>query len=325
MNKHSLKLALVWSVLLGAAALAAPASAQIVTTTFGSYCAAIVDNTGTRVLIADVGTGFVSNCHLLSDMSFNGICDEAFSACVSNKFEIGAGDETGILTAYNLQRSATGGPFNLCRPYFFPSLGAAPVFLTSSGTDSFSGAPLYNLDAQDLDGDGMFDDSVPPGTIVQVVLDNKPTAASGKCLGVRTVFQHRVGTCKLCKIRKYYNTCTSNRTITQIKELERPCQLGTFRAQPGSSGTAVATTILGQYITLASTGNTGARVSAGSIAFGTLLSELTTCATSSLTPQPTFGGRWLEVFLSFLPGGVTLKPVAKPGSEKLVTFCHDIE
>jgi hypothetical protein len=87
----------------------------------------------------------------------------------------------------------------------------------------------------------------------------------------------------------------------------------------------VATTILGQYITLASTGNTGARVSAGSIAFGTLLSELTTCATSSLTPQPTLGGRWLEVFLSFLPGGVTLKPVTKPGSEKLVTFCHDIE
>ena len=32
--------------------------------------------------------------------------------------------ETGILTAYNLQLSAVGGPFNLCRPYFFKNANA---------------------------------------------------------------------------------------------------------------------------------------------------------------------------------------------------------
>jgi hypothetical protein len=31
--------------------------------------------------------------------------------------------------------------------------------------------------------------------------------------------------------------------------------------------------------------------------------------------------RWLEVFLSYSPGGVTLKP----GMEKLVTFCVNIQ
>jgi len=35
--------------------------------------------------------------------------------------------------------------------------------------------------------------------------------------------------------------------------------------------------------------------------------------------------RWLELFLSYSPGGVVLKPVTLAGSEKIVTFCIDVE
>jgi hypothetical protein len=35
--------------------------------------------------------------------------------------------------------------------------------------------------------------------------------------------------------------------------------------------------------------------------------------------------RWLEVFLSYSAGGVVLKPVTLAGSEKIVTFCIDVQ
>jgi hypothetical protein len=338
----------VWSVLLATVAFPGAASAQTVNLTHP--CAELVDNTGTIVSIENGGFVPTIVCHNRGAV----LCGEAFAACVNNAFALGGGWGGNLqipAAVYNLLPSTAGGPFHLCEPFFIPSPGAKPVFLTP--TLPLTNPPVYNLDAQDLDGDGMFDDSVPLGTLVQVVLDTPPDPASSNCVGVRTTIQHRVGTCKIWKVRKFYNTCRTNQTLTQIKEFELPCaDTGKFAGQagPGQFLTAVASTASGDYITLQSMGNTGAnggnakmppyqRSAAGSVVWTmndfdfTFLptppfnTEFLTCGlTSGFTSARVSGAdRWLEVFLSFFPGGVVLKPVGKAGSEKLVTFCIDIQ
>jgi hypothetical protein len=345
MKRHSLKLAFLWNALLGAA-LAAPAPAQTVNLT--QQCAVLVDNTGTVIQIENGGFVPGPHCH---NPTLQTICGEGFSACVNNKFALGG--FFGILdpmgnpapaAVYNLLPSITGGPSHLCEPFFIPSPGAEPIFLTPVPATN---PPVYNLDAQDLDGDGMFDDSVPLGTLIQVVVDTPPDPDSDNCVGVRTTIQHRVGTCKIWKIRKFYNTCSSKVTLTQIKEFELPCNQGKFAAKagPGQFLTAVALTnnvgpgTANNFITLQSMGNTGAnagnaktpafqRSAAGSVLWlPKSFPEFFSCSlTSGFTSSLVTGQfRWLEVFLSFFPGGVLLKPVAKPGSEKIVTFCIDVE
>jgi hypothetical protein len=193
---------------------------------------------------------------------------------------------------------------------------------------------------------------------VQVAIDNKPAPSSGNCLGVRTSFQLRVGICKLCKVRKFYNTCKSPQKITQIREFDLPCGCGTFSAGAGirKFDTAVAAIRdTGELISLQSTDNSGVTPGtagrgytpsgAGSVAVGSLFlddfclcprvsrftpSRINSCLLTSNTkdddadmvidnPEEAF--RYLEVFLSYSPGGVTLKT----GMEKLVTFCVNID
>jgi hypothetical protein len=338
MKKNGRMFALLGGVLL-AAVLAAPASAH--TENLTHQCAVLVDHTGTAIPIEN--GGFVPSifCH---NRTVGTTCGQAFSACVNNTFVLGGGyNGATAAVVFNLLPSIKGGPFHLCEPFFIPSPGASPVFLTPT-------VPMgnfYDLDAQDLDGDGVFHDSVPLGTLIQVVVDTPPDPASTNCVGVRTTIQHRVGTCKIWKIRKFYNTCHSNVTLTQIKEFELPCNQGKFAAQagPGGSLTAVALTnnvgngTANNYITLQSMGNTGAsgggartppyqRSAAGSVPWeGPVFPEFFRCSLTSDFSSSLVTGqfRWLEVFLSYSPGGVVLKPVTQAGSEKIVTFCIDVE
>jgi hypothetical protein len=279
MKKHSLQLALICSAVL-AAAFCAPASAQLVTENKGEVCAVLTDDTGTRIEITNIGIAPRIVCH-----GEETICQEAFTVCANGKFEIGAerflGDPNPDF-AYNLLPfvpfddplnpnnpilDPKANRFNLCRPFIQISTpqGVRTLFLQPE--DPTASPLVYDLDDQalDLNGDGDTtdegEDQVPLGTLVQVIMDNKPDPESGKCLGVRTAFQHRTGTCKLWKVRKFYNTCSSTVVLTQIKEFELPCRCGIFAGSsvPGGSLTAVASIrSTGQYITLQSMGNTGA-------------------------------------------------------------------
>jgi hypothetical protein len=323
MKRHSLKLALLWSALLGAA-LAAPATAQNTVTT-GSICAVIVDNTGTRIEIANVGTTRQVICHGVPVL-----CEEVFSACTGvNQFLGGFADIDGFRQfAHNLQLSPSGGPFNLCKPFFQVRNANGSITTTfivpQPILDPLTGAPVFDLD--DILGNGT-NVSLDPGTLVTVVLDQKPT--TGKCVGVRTTIQHRSGTCKLWKVRKFYNTCSSNVTLTRIQEFERPCNDAKFAAQagPGKKLIAVASDVLGNYITLASTGNTGGKTLAGWLT-GSPVNFLFFCQDVPIQTAPMFIAEpfgFMVVSIDFRPGGVTLKPVTKPGSEKFVEFHIDVE
>jgi hypothetical protein len=331
--------------LLGGAVLAAvsfgkPALAadKVVT---GEVCAVLTDSTGTRIEVFNTGTARVLQCHHaplppppcppaqqqpcppppIPPPPPQAICNEAFAVCAGGSFAVGAIDNT----AFNLKLSDT------CKVFLFEideSTGSNVPVCTAltpePDPDALTGAPVFNLD------------NLPLGTVVNVQVVNQPNGGS---IGVQTTFQHRVGTCKLCKIRKFF--ATSSVTITSVKEIDVPCNEGIFSrlAGPGGSGTAVVSDVFGQFITLASTGNTGAnpsradlrffeRSAAGSIQADNLLAELKDCGPGSLTAERIDnreGGpgsaRALAVFLSFRPGGITIRP----GFDKFLTFCIDIE
>lgn len=392
MRNNARKFALLCSAVL-AAALAAPASAQLRTSHDGAVCAVLTDNGGTRIEITNIGTAPRIVCHGVET-----ICKEAFHACVNGRFEIGAErfvDGSGEVfdTAYNfrpfvpaddplnprnpiLDRKAN--PFNLCRPFIEVNTEKGARILFLQPKDPKASPLVYDLDDQalDLDGDGKTrepdEDRVPSGSLVQVMIDNQPDPLAGKCLGVRTTLQHRAGTCKLWKVRKIYNTCSSNVTLTQMKEFELLCRCGSFMGSSalGGSLTAVASIrSTGQFITLQPMGSTGANPAgartpyqasaAGSVqADGHFYNDdetgefqicrivpalagnpdplafftsrpIHSCDRPSVPDlSPPFTGfepRYLEVLLSYAPGGVVLKPSGKPGSEKIVTFCTDVQ
>jgi hypothetical protein len=342
MHKHALKMFLLSGAVLAAMSCAAPASAAV--------CAVLEDSTGTRIEVFDTGTANVLRCHSKEKIivtpcppqnqqpctptttiipPVEAICSEGFAVCVKDSFAVGAlGD-----TVFNLKRSETCSVFLLeLNPD--PKFGAnKPIFTAlepEADPDPETGAPLFNLD------------DLPLGTVVNVQVVNLP---DGKNIGVQTTFQHRVGTCKLCKIRKIFST-SGKQTITQVKEIDVPCNPGIFSqlAGPGGSRTAVVSDINGAFITVSSTGNTGAnpagaderffeRSGAGSIEADNLLAELKDCHRGSLTAariDNRDGGlgsdRALEVFLSFRTSsssGVTID--AARGVDKFLTFCIDIE
>jgi hypothetical protein len=358
MRSHSRRNAALFWIVLTLAAAVAPARAEL-----GKVIAVLADGTGTEIQITNVGTAPMIVCHgrLL-------ICGEAFTFCVNNTFHAGASDADAInLTPmpFNSANPTSQNPFRLGIPFFQQrsSSGVKTTYLTPDPDETGpDGAPIYRLNEQDLDGDGAFDDAVPLGALVSVVVN---TAPSSGCVGVQTTFQHQVGTCKLCKIRKLYNACRTRQTITQIKELELPCDPGVFAAKegPGKYRTAVALTTNPDtgdtaYITFQSTGSTGAnaggasvppyqRSAAGSVAISVFGDEFDNCrivpfaqgfsdveseyftasrvTSTDVTEDDEPDPRWLELFLSFVPGGLTLQPVATAGSEKFVTFCVDVE
>jgi hypothetical protein len=224
--------------------------------------------------------------------------------------------------------------------------------------------PAYNLD------------SLPLGTLVSLITENLPVKgiaanaggpssngknadgtipAISKCIGVRTTFQIMTGTCKLWKTRKYFNTCSSQQVLTQVKEHEKVCHASTMAKSSGL--TAVALTDDGRYITL-TTSNTGANPTnpsvyyqasaAGSVCDGDIVffpwpyfvdehfsCKIVPAPSGDPTPACRFTSAqvarpaesWLELFLSWFPGGVTLQPYGSTagGFEKLVTYHLDIE
>jgi hypothetical protein len=384
MMKNLSNLATFYATILAVAALPVPSFADTAaTTSTGSVCAVINESsTGLHIEINNVGTAPVISCHSDSD---TGICDEAFSVCVTDPrtkkqvFAIGAQGTT----AYNLTPFVApdlhptaiphinpildpqANPSNLCRPFVqtlvLDNGKLKPVVMFLKPLDNTSDPLVYDLD--DPNGDGMHDEdeALPPGTLIQVVMDNKPV--KGSCLGVRTTFQIRKGFCKLCKVRKYYNTCSSNQQIMAIREFERPCMCGFFSAGTGPRKFDTAITVtkppltggFPEIISLRSLDNTGVTPGtaaawykpsgAGSVSVGNpfvdefckcpltprfTASRINSCLLDSnskdddenqMIDNPEEVHRWLEVLLSYSPGGVTLKP----GMEKLVTFCVSID
>jgi hypothetical protein len=342
MQKHALKLFLLGGAVLAAVSFGKPALAadKVVQ---GDVCAVLTDSTGTRIEVFNTGTARVLQCHHAPQPAPpcppaqqqpcppvpipppppQAICNEAFAVCADSSFAVGAiGD-----TAFNLKLSDT------CKVFLQefntdPDFGAnLPIVTTLTPEllpDPDTGAPVFNLD------------DLPLGAVVNVQVVNQP---NGKNIGVQTTFQHRVGTCKLCKIRKFF--ATSSVTITQVKEFELPCNPALFSqlAGPGGSDTAVASDTFGQFITLTTTGNTAANPSraderffqrsvAGSVSadIDFVNEELKDCGPTGIVPDRIDGRsgapgsqRWIGILLSFrtsASSGVTIRP----GFDKFLTF-----
>jgi hypothetical protein len=388
MKKHSLKLALLCGALL-AATLARPAFADpveqegnclaVLYSNAARTCIEITDSgvTGrvwchtarietdgtTNVpnsIINPGGTGFitVNSIFCNGEGSHTTLCGEAFNACVGGKFHIGASsrpDDPLDIDRFNLKAASSNtfpGNASLNRP--FVQVGTKVIFLKANqvaddciGANGFP-VPAYDLDNQDL-GSGV--KPLPLGILVNFITENLPTG--GACLGVRTTFQHRVGTCKIWKVRKYFNTCKSVQVLTQVKEFEKVCDpalMGQQFSLAGAILSAVAQTtpLLHQkLITLASMGNTSANPinvnpkffqpsAAGSVTDDELDEEFCSCRINAEPGDPDDftssqvlrdPDSWLEVFLSFFPGGVKLQPFGSKlgGFEKFLTFCIDVE
>jgi hypothetical protein len=294
-----------------------PASAQGPTFTSGSICAVLVrPSAGIRVEFSDMGTAPLLRCHSEEQQ----ICDECFAVCVDGEFEAGACGTTGI----NLLPSLSGPSF--CRPFYYAVVNGPPVFLTPI---PLSSPPTFDLS------------QVPIGKLIYLMTENQPTR--GTCVGVRTTFTFDQLRCKLCKLRKYFNTCTTITRITGIHEWEQPCvEEGEDITFSGAGLVATAVTE-DEVITLSAAGSTGATPpgavlpsipsvagAVGLCAFDFLSGgiigpcDLFNCNGTGIDKGPTTDASFMEVFLSFLPGGVKLQPVGKPGSEKFVQFCVEI-
>src|SRR5207249_2750403 len=138
----------------------------------------------------------------------------------------------------------------------------------------------------------------------------------------------------------FFNTCSSAKTLTQVKEFEQVCddaRMGQLFSPTGGTLTAVAQTLspLHQKQITLTTSNTGANPvnanpklfqpsAAGSVCdqratplfpHDTFFDEFDTCKivttpadpcrfTSAQVIRP--AGSWLELFLSWFPGGVKL-------------------
>jgi hypothetical protein len=333
MRKHSWRLALLCGAVLAVSSLVAPAVAQEdPCVEEGMPCAILRDNTGTFIEITNVGTVPKILCHGRQGVDeLGGICDEAFSVCVKGR----TGPEIAVLgtTSFGLLPST-----DSCTPFvqviFTTKSGTQirTVFLTQTDVFGPDNTPVYDLNLQmlDLDGDGDLE-PLPRGTIVQTVMENRPDPACGRCLGVRTTIQHRYGTCKIWKIRKFFNVCKTPKTITAIKEFELPCACGVASAfpPPGSSRkVSYQVFSTGEFITFEAMGWSTAKPRAGSVSFDDFADEFFRCPPmkSLLTPaeqgcdengQPPY----LELLLDFTPGGATLKQ----NQEKFVSFCLDFE
>jgi hypothetical protein len=350
MRKHWSRLALVCGTVLAAASLAAPATAQEFTDE-GAPCAILVDNTGTFIEVTDVGTVPKLVCHgRQGEDELGGICDEAFDVCVKGRTD---GPEIAVLgtASLGLIPATHGDPddeiVDSCEPFvqvllktnkgnevlIVPLMKTADSFIDPVTLEEID-APVYDLNDQLLDLDG--NPNTPPtplprGSLVTFVIENRPRTDLGRCIGVRTTIQHRVGTCKIWKTRKFFNVCKTAKTITAIKEFELPCACGVASAfpPPGSSRkVSYQVFSTGEFITFEAMGWSTAKPRAGSVSFDDFADEFARCPPmkSLLTPaeqgcdengQPPY----LEVLLDFTPGGATLKQ----NQEKFVSFCLDFE
>jgi hypothetical protein len=333
MRKHSWRLALLCGAVLAVASLVAPAVAQEdPCVEEGMPCAILRDNTGTFIEITNVGTVPKIVCHgRQGEDELGGICDEAFSVCVKGR----TGPEIAVLgtTSFGLLPST-----DSCRPFvqviFTTNSGTQirTVFLTQTDVFGPDNTPVYDLNLQmlDLDGDGDLE-PLPRGILVQTVMENRPDPACGRCLGVRTTIQHRYGTCKIWKIRKFFNVCKTAKTITAIKEFELPCACGVASAfpPPGSSRkVSYQVFSTGEFITFEAMGWSTAKPRAGSVSFDNFSDEFLRCPPMKTLLTPLEQGcdvndqpPYLEVLLDFTPGGATLKQ----NQEKFVSFCLDFE
>jgi hypothetical protein len=323
----------------------------------GSPCAILTDSSGTFIEVTDVGTAPKILCHgRQGDNELGGICDEAFSVCVK-----GAPDqfEIGVLgtTSFGLIPAPHGDPDNTlvesCEPFVqvliktkkgneicTVPLVRTGFFPTVDGNGDPINVPVYDLSNQLLDLDcnpATAPTPLPKGVLVNLVIENRPRTDLGRCIGVRTTIQHKVGTCKIWKTRKFFNVCKATKTITSIKEFELPCGCGEASAVPSPSGSVANSRTAqftvdstGEYITLSAMGWSGAsKVRAGSVGFPEFSFEFLNCMPrlSLINPFPrelclaNVNNLYLEVLLDFTPGGVSLKK----NQEMFVNFCIDFE
>jgi hypothetical protein len=290
----------------------------------GAIVAVLKENNGTQIRISNLGTAPTFVCR---GNSAGGTSDDAFTVCVDNQVEVGASS----LTPVNLLPASLGNGMGV--PFYFPKPGASPIFLTPQPATN---PPVYNLD--DPDANPATHNPLPPGTMVQVMMENRPT--NGKSLGVHTLFQHPKGSCQLFEARSFFNTSRTVKRITQVRELVKPQACGSFAAA-GAGLLAIADTTPSGSVTLGTVGSTGANPTkgmkpsaAGSVDAGTgFTTEFARGGTTLLTGSPiaSCGAtgaaqyRYLELFLNFPPGAVPLQPAGKSGSEKQLGYRIDVQ
>jgi len=111
------------AIILAVAALPVPSSADTAaTTSTGSICAVLPDNTGKRIEISSVGTAPRILCQARELAERRGVCDEAFSVCANGGFAVGAQGLTGYnLVPANPSAPAAFDPEDLFDPRLNPS------------------------------------------------------------------------------------------------------------------------------------------------------------------------------------------------------------
>jgi hypothetical protein len=289
------------------------------TFTSGSIIAVLFETGVSEFQVSDLGTVPAIFCFDSADNFLEReICDQCFAVCVDRAFEIGACGTVGV----NLLPSLPGP--SLHRPFWYKKGSKTPTFLTAVPSTS---PPRYDL-AQ-----------VPLGTEVFLYTDSKPTG--GKCVGLRTTFSFFRGSCKLCKNRKWYNTCNHKVNITSAHEWEQPCEEARFSHRGLISLAQDDDEILSLQIMPGSGAYpAGAKYpfhpsSAGSVGLcaidfdsGGFIGPCDffncDCGTSLLPGEGGGGNVFMEVCFSFFPGGVPLAPIGKPGYEKFTKVCFDI-
>jgi hypothetical protein len=300
------------------------ASAAGPTFTSGSIIAVLLEPGVSEFQVSDLGTVPAIFCQDNADNLFEReICDQCFASCVDQTFEVGACGTTGV----NLLPSLPGPSLN--RPFYYKKPGAVTTFLTSI---PFTSPPRYDLTQVPLLTNGK-------PTEVFLITDSKPTG--GKCIGVRTTLSFFRGSCKVCKLRKWWNSCSHKVNITSVHEWEQPCEEARFSHSGLTSFAQDDDEILSLTIMPGSGAYpAGAKFpyhpsSAGSV--GLCAIDFDTggfigpcdfftcnCGTSLLPGEGGGGNTFMEVCFSFFPGGSNLAPYGKPGYERFTKVCFDI-
>jgi hypothetical protein len=265
----------------------------------GTVIAVIQGSDGFRIAIQNTGNIAWAECH-----GNRIICSSAFTVCTTDQQAGTLGDVT-----FCLKPALVGDAFKHGKPFTMsgPGAGGTATFLVSTGVDPDTGAPLY---------------TAPPGKKTFLVLDQKPD--TGCCVGVESFFEINPDEQCLCLKRKVYNTCPTPTTVLMEKETYLLCAPGIFTVNAHvTQGEITLNGDIAHAFLSVIPGLNQNTLTAGSVEDGaSFVAEFNACSkTAGLSTGQEVGTRWLELLVDLRPGGSTLKPAGKPGSERFFGHC----
>lgn len=200
------------------------------------------------------------------------------------------------------------------RPYY-KKLPNTTVWLTQTGMEGT--VPVFDEASQVP--------PIPDGTEISVYFDNKLTAKPvGLCL--HSTWTHEKGTCKICVLRKLYNTCRWCLTLFSYKEFFKPAHTGLFTQENEIAQVAYRD---GDFLCHLFFSNPDqAEADMGSVGVPNFLEEFgATFPTEFFSLNQEEGDRWLEGFFPFGgDGGTQFCPTVRGRAvEKFILWCLDLQ